>query len=58
MDEPTSALDKFAEQKFLRLVFNLKRKKTIVIISHKESTLKNCDKIYKIKNKRFIEKKI
>jgi len=54
LDEPTSALDKYAESKFLNLIRNLKKKKTIIIISHKLSTLKNCDIIYKVSKKKLI----
>ena len=57
LDEPTSALDKKAEKKFIQLVNKLKRQKTIIIVSHKESTLRNCDKIYKLKNKKMIRHK-
>lgn len=54
LDEPTSALDKDAEGKFLNLIKNLKMKKTIIIISHKTSTLKNCDVIYKVTKKKLM----
>ena len=54
LDEPTSALDKDAEGKFLNLIKNLKMKKTIIIISHKASTLKNCDVIYKVTKKKLM----
>ncbi len=53
LDEPTSALDKQAEDKFLKLIKNLKKNKTIIIISHKISTLKNCNKIYKMNKKKL-----
>ena len=55
LDEPTSALDKDSERKFLNLIKNLKKKKTIIIISHKLSTLKNCDIIYKISKKNLVK---
>ena len=32
-------------------IINLKNKKTIIIISHKISILKICDKIYELKDK-------
>lgn len=54
LDEPTSALDKGAEGKFLNLIKNLKKNKTIIIISHKASTLKNCDIIYKVTKKKLM----
>ena len=30
--------------------YNLKGKKTIIMIAHRLTTLKNCDKIFEIKN--------
>ena len=45
-DEPTSALDEDTETKVLNLISNLKREKTIIIISHKASKLNFCDKTY------------
>ena len=52
--EPTSALDKNSENKFLKLIKKLKKKKTIIIISHKSTSLKNCDKVYKMSQNRLI----
>ena len=44
-DESTSSLDEKTEKNFLDIVNNIKNK-TIIIISHKKNTLKNCDKIF------------
>jgi ABC-type multidrug transport system fused ATPase/permease subunit len=44
-DESTSSLDEKTEENFLYIVNNIKNK-TIIIISHKKNTLKNCDKIF------------
>ena len=55
LDEPTSALDFRAERKFIDLLRNLKGQKTIIIISHKKNTLKNCDKIFVLKNKKLFK---
>lgn len=48
LDEATSALDIHNENKFLDLIYNLKKDITIIIISHKLRTLKFCDNIYKL----------
>ena len=48
-DESTSALDAKTENNLLDSIYNLKNKKTLIIISHKESILNRCDTIYKIK---------
>ena len=49
-DESTNSLDQTTEQSFLRDIMNFKEKKTIIMISHKLSTLKNCNKIFEVKN--------
>ena len=55
LDEPTSALDKGSEEKFLKLIRGLKGKKTIIIVSHKSTTLKNCDLTYKVSKQKLIK---
>ena len=55
LDEPTSALDKDSEEKFLKLIRGLKGKKTIIIVSHKSTTLKNCDLTYKVSKQKLIK---
>jgi len=57
MDEPTSSLDNQTENDLIENLLDLKEKNTSIIISHKISTLKNCDKIYEIKNKNMTLKK-
>lgn len=52
-DESTSALDLQTEKNIIDNLANFKNKKTIIIISHRPSTLIHCDKIYKIINKNF-----
>tara|TARA_X000000950_G_C13916078_1_gene661082 strand:+ start:510 stop:2276 length:1767 start_codon:yes stop_codon:yes gene_type:complete len=47
-DEATSSLDSETEMQILDEIFKIKKNKTVIIISHKHSTLKNCDKIYKL----------
>ena len=51
LDEATSSLDDVNEQKILESIKLLKGKKTIIIVSHRESTLSFCDKIYHLENK-------
>ncbi len=50
LDEFTNALDKDIESKIINSIYNLKNKKTIIIISHSIDSLKKCDKILEIKN--------
>jgi ATP-binding cassette subfamily C protein len=48
LDEPTSSLDNETENEFVKTILTMKRKKTIIIVSHKESVLKKCDRIIKL----------
>ena len=52
-DESTNSLDVDSEQKIIDEVHNLKKFKTVIMISHKMSVLKICDKIYELKNKKL-----
>ena len=51
LDEATSALDTETESEVMRSVTKLKGKKTIIIVTHRTSTLLDADVIYKIENK-------
>jgi len=55
-DEATNALDKFTEEAVLKTLRGLKKRVTIIIISHNKNNLKICDKIYELKNSRLIYK--
>jgi ABC-type multidrug transport system fused ATPase/permease subunit len=50
LDEATSSLDQKTESEFMKMLYSLKRKLTIIIVSHRMSTLTKCDKIFKIDN--------
>ena len=47
-DEPTSSVDSTTESEIMDTIYNLKGKKTIIIISHKTSILDRCDRIIKL----------
>jgi ABC-type transport system involved in cytochrome bd biosynthesis fused ATPase/permease subunit len=49
-DESTSSLDMETERKIINNIKNLNDKKTIIIVSHRLENLKNCEKVYEIKN--------
>ena len=53
LDESTSSLDNESEDQILDELVKFKGKITLLIISHKIRTLKICDKIYKIENKKI-----
>tara|TARA_B100001094_G_C18187014_1_gene804493 strand:- start:2726 stop:3928 length:1203 start_codon:yes stop_codon:yes gene_type:complete len=48
LDEATNSLDIDTEANFMESVYNLKKSKTIITISHRLSTVQRCDKIYVI----------
>lgn len=56
LDEPTSALDSANEELIVKLLKELSKEKLVIVISHKESTLKNSDKLYFMQNGKLIEK--
>lgn len=50
LDEATSALDGELEEKILNSLNELKLNKTLLVISHRKSSLQRCDKIFKFNN--------
>ncbi len=46
MDEATSALDNLTERAVMGAVHHLGNKKTVLLIAHRLSTVKNCDTIF------------
>jgi len=51
LDEVTSALDIKNQNKIIEVLKRIKKKKTIIIITHHKSMLSICDKIYKVEKK-------
>ena len=50
LDEITSALDKQTEKEVLSSIQTLDKNITIIVIAHRKSTLKNCDKIIQLED--------
>ncbi len=48
LDEATSGLDMETENEILKGLEKIKKEITIIIVSHRENTVKNCDKIINI----------
>jgi len=46
MDEATSALDNLTEQYVMEAINSLKGERTIIMIAHRLTTVKNCDVLY------------
>jgi ATP-binding cassette, subfamily B, bacterial PglK len=54
LDEATSALDSALEHKVVNSINKFSKDLTIIIIAHRESSLKNCDRIFEIRNKSLV----
>ena len=54
LDEATSALDNLTEKAVMDAVHNLARKKTIIMIAHRLSTVQKCDCIFLLERGRLI----
>jgi len=48
LDEATSALDYKTEESVMQFINLLSDDITVLIVTHRESTLKNCDVIYEL----------
>ncbi len=48
LDEPTSSLDYETEREITRTLEALKGRKTVVIVAHRLSTVRNCDEVYEV----------
>ena len=56
LDEATSALDNETEEAVMEAIDSLAGTITLIIIAHRVTTLKNCDKIYEIKDGKAVER--
>lgn len=55
LDEPTSNVDSINEGIILKALKEQKRKKSIILVSHRESTMAIADRIYRIKDGKMTE---
>jgi ATP-binding cassette, subfamily B, bacterial PglK len=56
MDEATSALDGLTESAIMDAIHSLSHKKTIIMIAHRLTTVKECDEIFIMREGRVIDK--
>jgi ATP-binding cassette subfamily B protein len=55
LDEPTSALDPQNEQLITETLRELKRQRTIILVSHRLSTVSDCDQIFVMDGGKIVE---
>ena len=56
LDEATSALDGFTEDAIMNAIHALSGKKTILMIAHRITTLRECDTIFMLSNGKIIDR--
>ena len=56
LDEATAALDNETEEEVMEAIEALQGYKTMIIVAHRLTTIRNCDKIYEIKDGKAVEK--
>lgn len=54
MDEATSSLDNVTEKFVIEAIEKLKQDRTVIIIAHRLTTVKNCDKLYILKEGKIV----
>lgn len=52
LDEPTSNLDSLNEGAILKSIYEERKDKTVVFVSHRESTLAHCDRVIHMESER------
>lgn len=55
LDEPTSAIDPKAEYEIFQKLFDFAKNKTVIIISHRFSTVRNADRIIVLDGGKIVE---
>ena len=56
LDEATAALDNETEAELMQSIDSLQGIKTIIIVAHRLTTIKKCDKIYEVINGAIVER--
>lgn len=54
LDEATSALDNDTENAVMEAIESMQGHKTLIIVAHRLSTIRNCDRIYEVVDKKVI----
>ncbi|MBP3476289.1 MAG: ABC transporter ATP-binding protein [Lachnospiraceae bacterium] len=56
LDEATAALDNETEKTLMEAIESLQGRKTLIVVAHRLTTIKNCDYIYEVTNGKIIER--
>ena len=54
LDEATSSLDQETEAELMAAIHQLKKKKTLIMITHRLNTVSQCDKIYQMEDGKLV----
>ena len=54
-DEATSALDNQTEAEVMRAIDNLENQKTVFLVAHRLTTVKNCDLVLVLKDGKIVD---
>lgn len=55
LDEPTASIDAEAEYKIFQRIYETSKGKTLIIISHRFSTVRNAQRIYVLDQGKIVE---
>lgn len=58
LDEATSALDNDTETAVMKAIDSLHGNMTLIIIAHRLTTIRNCDRVYEIVNGKAIDRRV
>jgi ABC-type multidrug transport system fused ATPase/permease subunit len=56
MDEATSALDNITEKEITKAIVSLKGERTLIMIAHRLTTVKDCDILYFMEDGEIVQK--
>jgi ABC-type multidrug transport system fused ATPase/permease subunit len=56
LDEPTSALDAESEEVITETLARLRGRVTTIVVTHRESTLRVCDRVFGVEGQRVVER--
>ena len=56
LDEATAALDNETENEVMKAIEALQGYKTLIVVAHRLTTVKKCDEIYEVRDKKIIKR--